>query len=356
MKRGKRLASICSKLVSDLIRDESGNYAMIFGFAFLPLLVAVGVGVDMTQQTRLEQKMAGAADAIALAAARVHKDVANRDDVGPLFLDANLASDYGPNVQVTTLNVSFNDTDKLVTVNLVAQIPTSILGIVGIDTLVTNTTSTVSYKSQVSEPVSLAMVLDVSGSMCWNNKIGTLRTAASNLLTQLDEADPDDVYVRTGLVTYSSAIQQTVNMGWGVNQTNPVVQSLPCNGGTASTGAVTSAGNWLIGNGEYTIHQSQPIHTGEEFILHRFMIFMTDGDNNYNSDDTATKAKCDQIKADGIEIFAVAFEAPAGGQALLQYCATDADHYYDASDSEEFLLAFDEIAESIETALVRIID
>jgi len=355
MNSENRFASFCTRMVPRWIKEESGNVAMVFGFAFLPLMIAVGVGVDMTQQTRLEQKMAGAADAIALAAARAHNDD-DRDDIGPMFLDANLASDYGPNVQVTTLNVNFDDTDKLVTVTLDAQIPTSILGLVGIEMLVTNTTSTVSYKSQVSEPVSLAMVLDVSGSMCWNNKIGTLRTAASNLLTQLDGADPDNIYVRTGVVTYSSSIQQTVNMAWGVSQTNPVVQALPCNGGTASTGAVTTAGNWLIGNGEYAIHETQPIHENEEFELHRFMIFMTDGNNNYSADNTATRAKCDQIKADGIEIFSVAFEAPAGGQALLQYCATDADHYYDASDPAEFLLAFDEIAESIETALVRIVD
>ena len=67
-----------------------------------------------------------------------------------------------------------------------------------------------------------------------------------------------------------------------------------------------------MGNTEHDAHAAQPVHEGEEFELNRFMIFMTDGDNNYSSDDTETKALCDQYKADGIEIYSVAFEAPSG--------------------------------------------
>lgn len=328
---------------------------MLFGLALLPLLIAIGVALDMTQKTRLEQKMAGTADAIALAAARAHDDLDNRNNIGQVFLNANVDEGYGPNVSITSYSVEFDDVEKLVHVNLSAEIPTILMSITGVDKLVTTTSSTVSYTSQVSEPVSLALVLDVSGSMCWNDKIVTLRTAAARLLGQLDQADREDIYVRTGLVTYSSGLQDTVNMDWGVSRTRPVVQSLPCNGGTASTPAVSAAGGWLRGNREYSRHESQPIHDGEDFELHRFMIFMTDGDNNRSSDDRTTKRQCDSIKAAGVEIFSVAFEAPSRGRDLLEYCASDDDHYFDAGDSDEFLLAFDEIAERIETALVRIV-
>ena len=68
------------------------------------------------------------------------------------------------------------------------------------------------------------------------------------------------------------------------------------------------------------------------------------------------KALCDSIKADGIEIFSVAFEAPYRGRQLLSYCASTEDHYFDAGDSEEFLLAFEEIGDRIESALLRIVE
>ena len=86
------------------------------------------------------------------------------------------------------------------------------------------------------------------------------------------------------------------------------------------------------------------------------MIFMTDGDNNRRSDDTVTKQHCDRIKNDGIEIYAVAFQAPRRGRDLLRYCASSENHYFDADDSQEFLAAFDEIGDRIESALLRIVE
>ena len=169
-------------------------------------------------------------------------------------------------------------------------------------------------------------------------------------------ADPDDVYVRSGLVTYSNGIRQTEVMGWGVDDTRSVVQGLSAYGGTASTAAVSAAGGWLRGNNERAHHRQQDVHDGDDFVLHRFMIFMTDGDNNRRSDDTVTKAHCTNIKNEGIEIFSVAFEAPSRGRDLLEHCASSEEHYFDAQNSEEFQTAFDQIGERIQQSLLRIVE
>ena len=354
-----RAASSARALVrkfSALMNDCSGHVAMIFGLATLPLFISVGVAVDMAQQSRVHLKLAGTADAIALAAARSYKDEQLRDTIGNKYLDANLEAEYGPGVTIVDLDVDFNDTDRLVTVRLIADVPTIMMGIAGIHKTTADLKSIVTYEGHVSEPVSLGLVLDVSGSMNTNDKIGTLITAARSLLLKLKNADPEKIYVRTGLATYSSSIQDTVTMRWGVGRARRTIRDLTAGGGTQSTEAFERVGDWLMGNTEHDEHAAQPVHEGEEFELHRFMIFMTDGDNNYSSDDTETKALCDQYKADGIEIYSVAFEAPSGGRALLEYCATDDAHYYDADDEEEFLAAFDEIGDRIETALLRIVE
>ena len=342
---------------SALMSDSSGHVAMIFGIATIPLFVTVGVAVDMAQQSRVHLKLAGTADAIALAAARSYKDLDLRDAIGDKYLDANLVAEYGPGVTVTSLNVDFNDDTRLVTVRLVADVPTIMMGIAGVYKTTADIQSVVTYEGHVSEPVSLAMVLDVSGSMGWSSptKISTLKTAARSLLLKLKNADPEKIYVRTGMTTYSSSIQDTVTMRWGVGKVRKEIKDLTAGGGTQSTEAFERAGDWLKGTTEQDAHAAQPVHAGEEFNLHRFMIFMTDGDNNYSSDDTETKALCDEYKADGIEIYTVAFDAPSGGRALLEYCATDESHYFDADDEEEFLRAFDEIGDRIETALLRIV-
>ena len=192
--------------------DKSGNVAMMFGLSILPLMIAVGVGVDLAQESRVQQKLAGMADAVALAAARSYKDTEIRQSVGDVFLEANFDDGYGPGVEISSLDVQFDDDAEIVTVTITAMVPTLILGIAGIHEMHLETRSKVSYEGHVSEPVSLALVLDVSGSMSWNGKIGTLRTAATHLLDKLQVADPDDIYVRSGLVTYYSQIRQTVRV------------------------------------------------------------------------------------------------------------------------------------------------
>ena len=346
----------CSGHLRRWSHDKSGNVAMMFGLAFMPLTMAVGVAVDLAQESRVQQKLAGMADAIALAAARSYDDPDIRQTIGNVYLDANLGEGYGPDVTISNLTVEFDDETEIVTVTIQADVPTMVLNLVGIDEMQLETRSRVTYEGHVSEPVSLALVLDVSGSMSWNGKIGTLRTAATHLLDKLQVADPDDIYVRSGLVTYYSQIRQTVRMDWGITHTRNVVQGLWASGGTRSTRAVRRAGRWLTDGTEQEEHESQPVHEGEEFELHRFMIFMTDGDNNYSSDDDATEELCDEYKEDGVEIFSVAFEAPAGGRALLEYCASTEEHYYDADNSEEFLAAFDEIGDRIEAAFLRIVE
>lgn len=54
---------------------------------------------------------------------------------------------------------------------------------------------------------------------------------------------------------------------------------------------------------------------------------------NTAQSDPNTRAICDAANANdrGVVVFAIGFEAPAGGQALMQYCASSAAHYYDVS-------------------------
>lgn len=359
------IVSAVARKATALMRDRSGHVAVIFGIATIPMFVTVGMAIDMAQQSRVHLKLSGTSDSIALAAARSYKDKANRDSIGDKFLNANLTEGYGPGVKVKNLTVDFNDEARLVTVRLVADVPTIMMGIAGIHKTTADIQSVVTYEGHVSEPVSLGLVLDVSGSMGKGSpkKISTLRNAGTRLLERLDAADPDDVYVRSGLTTYNNKLGHIVDMHWGVDDTLKRVKKLGAKGGTASAAAVEKVGGWLVGNNEQLMHESQEVHGDREFNLNRFMIFMTDGKNELKDtdpdgvqQDALTRAECDDIKEDGVEIYTVAFSAPEQGQNLLEYCASSENHYYDASDEDAFLEAFDEIGDRIENTLLRIVD
>ena len=76
------------------------------------------------------------------------------------------------------------------------------------------------------------------------------------------------------------------------------------------------------------------------------------GDNSALSNNAATKI-CLDMKANGIVIYAVAFEAPSSAQAILQSCATSdtngIQHYYNAVNGSQLKVAFADIAKSIKT-------
>ena len=89
------------------------------------------------------------------------------------------------------------------------------------------------------------------------------------------------------------------------------------------------------------------------------IVFMTDGVNTKSMPnatstthtgssrtdaDTATKALCKTIKDRGIEIFTVALLVDdAAAKTMLQDCATDASHYFDASAVGDLTKAFQQI-------------
>jgi Flp pilus assembly protein TadG len=338
-------------LVRRWLHDARGNVSIIFGLAVIPLMMSMGMAVDYTNQVRVQQRLAGVADAAALAAARADGDEDARIAVAHRYLTANSSVELGNGVTITATTVTYDEETNRVTVDITADVETSLMQIAGIDHTTATARSVTSLEATAGVPVSLALVLDVSGSMDWFGKIIDLRNAATSLLDKLDAADTTHDRLRTGLVTYSTDIREAIPMDWGIGHIRPTVASLDAYGGTSSIQAVQRARNWMTGPREINHHMDM----SEQEPL-RFVIFMTDGDNNDPKDDGKTSKRCDRIKGDGVEIFSVAFQAPARGRALLADCASSASHYFDASSSEEFLEAFDIILEHIQESMLRIIE
>ena len=62
--------------------------------------------------------------------------------------------------------------------------------------------------------------------------------------------------------------------------------------------------------------------------------------------DASLNQTCDFVKAQGVTVYGIAFEAPAVGQTAIRNCSTDAkngSHYF-AADGEEIKTAFRTIA------------
>jgi Mg-chelatase subunit ChlD len=75
--------------------------------------------------------------------------------------------------------------------------------------------------------------------------------------------------------------------------------------------------------------------------------------NNTDGDDanTVSETLCKKIKAENIQIYTVAYKFDGAKSKktkdMLEDCATSADHFFDAKNSDDLNQAFDDIARSL---------
>ena len=78
---------------------------------------------------------------------------------------------------------------------------------------------------------------------------------------------------------------------------------------------------------------------------------MTDGIFNtayYNGTSSSQAVSlCENMKEQGVVVYAVGFQAPVGAEATLKSCATSEDHYFKATSGSELQEAFTTIAQEL---------
>lgn len=385
-----RLNGRCFTELRRLLNNKRGNFSIMSALILPVGLGAAGLAIDASQLIANKNALQAAADAAALATASalakqtittneaqafavnfVKGQMSNQGSVAEP-IDDDAAFDFADCTTVDAVETTTVGTAKKynVTVTTCYDVDYSALSnFLGKDggrlSVSASTVSTTESKNALS----MYLVLDRSGSMaeytntvsgsytcrygrktytCYTyyDKITALRNAANSLMTQLASADPDTVLVRTAAVSYNSAMQTPVNLAWGESHTKTYINALTATGGTDSSAAFKTAYQALNASTEDAAHANVNGQTPSKFI-----VFMTDGDNNYTSADTTTKQWCDSARTAGIEVYSVAFMAPDRGKALLNYCATTSAHYFAAEDADDLNAAFEYIGErATETA------
>ena len=118
-----------------------------------------------------------------------------------------------------------------------------------------------------------------------------------------------------------------LSVGWHVLTPRiPFVEATPANADPAPRRALV-----LMTDGTNTVSLTStgPLHNG----------------SSRSAADTLTKQLCANIKADGIEVYTVAFEiTDVATKDMIRQCASSPANYFDASDPTKLLTAFEEIA------------
>jgi Flp pilus assembly protein TadG len=89
------------------------------------------------------------------------------------------------------------------------------------------------------------------------------------------------------------------------------------------------------------------------------VILMTDGENNrqlfdsQGDSDAQARELCDAMKASNIVVYTVALQAPNSGKAILEYCSSGPEFYFNASNGDELSQAYVAIATSLSDLRIK---
>jgi Flp pilus assembly protein TadG len=203
----RRLLSCFSRFWS----DRSGNIALIFGLAIVPVMGSIGAAVDYSVANASRAAMQASLDNAALALSK--QMPLSQSDMNTNAWNV-FTGNLGPSPVVIpqgNLVITSPTTGKLV----LDVTGTYTLGLGGVLKLVgMNTSVTVGAHSEVqwgNSRLRVALVLDNTGSMADAGKIDALKTATKNLITQLKNlvTTTGDVYI--SIIPFS----RDVNVGSG---------------------------------------------------------------------------------------------------------------------------------------------
>lgn len=392
-------------LLLGFMRDRRGNFGTMTAILLPVVLAGAGVAMDLAKMVQVRTALQDSADSAALSAASALAGQGISDEkaieLAKKFLAAqfkNLTQNGGAlsedeeqaakdladtalaSVTRTTGASGATNTYEVTVTGQYDVSMNAFTALLGYDKVRVSVSSTSESTTESKNALSMYLVVDRSGSMAENTstvneaqptkveyyqcgwswcsrtvtnyvlKIDALKVAVADLVDQLNTADPEKKYVRTAAISYNSSSQSPTTFEWGTKAAMDYVNALTATGGTDSSNAVKTAYQKVTATSEVNAH----IAKNGQKDPGKFIVFMTDGDNNYTSADTSTKKWCDSAKADNVEIFTVAFMAPSRGQELLKYCATDTSHYYDANDAAQLIAAFKEIGEKASMAATRL--
>jgi Flp pilus assembly protein TadG len=215
---GASLISSVRSAFRRLQNDSSGNIAVLFAIALVPILTFVGAAVDYSRANAARSSMIGALDSTALMLSRdlsegtiTTSDIATKADA---YFKALYTSTDAQNVTVTASYTTGTSTGSHVQLTASGQITTQFMRIAGFPTMgfSTNTTSTWG-----NTRMRVAMVLDNTGSMGQNGKMPAMQSAAKSMIDTLSTYNKQtgDVYI--SIIPFTKDVNvgtSKVNASW----------------------------------------------------------------------------------------------------------------------------------------------
>jgi Flp pilus assembly protein TadG len=186
------------------VRNQTGAALVILAASLVPAIGATGLAVDGFIAYLVDDRLQGAVDAAALSTGAVI-DGGGQNLEAQQMVEVNFPKGY-LGATLNSVDVGYANNFTRISIDATATAPTYFAKILGTDSVQVQARAVV---ERTIPAVELALVMDNTGSMRSNNKIGAMKQAAHDLIDIIKPEGSlnDDVWV--GLVPYTA----TVNIG-----------------------------------------------------------------------------------------------------------------------------------------------
>ena len=233
---------------------RAGNVAITFALATIPIIAGVGFAVDYSRANQVKVALQAALDSTALMISKeAAKDTPDQLQANALkYFTALFTPTSASNATIAATYSTTGGTQ--VVINGSANVATRFLGLIGYNNMAVSTSSTVRWGST---RLRVALVLDNTGSMADNNKIGALRTATANLLTQLQNAASTNGDVYVSIIPFV----KDVNLGSSEWNSDWIYWGTAAQDTTLSDNNSWDANNGSCSSGNYSTRSSCVSHS-----------------------------------------------------------------------------------------------
>ena len=197
--------------LKQFLRDERGNFAMMFAIGIIPVALSAGIAIDYSMASRYDSRLQAAVDAATLAAG---VDLPKNTDaqvkkIVSAYLRANMENDdFAQLAGVPKITID-RKTMKL-TVEADGNMKTGLGGLVGIKKINYGGIASIQAAWGGIEAV---LVLDNTGSMAVDNKSAQLKIASKFFIDDMMALNKVETRVKVGIVPFAEYVNVGTNNG-----------------------------------------------------------------------------------------------------------------------------------------------
>jgi Flp pilus assembly protein TadG len=189
-------------MIAKFVRATGGNFAMMLALVMPVLIFAGAFAIDVATLVRGRIDLQNALDSASLASSRLGDAKTSREDIFQNYFRTNVARHPELGNVVATLDVDEQLNSIKTQAKASADVKLFFPNLFGSNQHI----EVEAGATESSNTLEVVLVLDNTGSMASNNRIGALRTAATALVNMLETAKSNARKVRVAVVPFVTAV------------------------------------------------------------------------------------------------------------------------------------------------------